>query len=123
MREIATVHAEPQQVTDSPVYRVNFWSQPPRGFGWPLDAYALVDARDVHEVIEWAEERAEGRKVEIFVEVDEEPDGLEADAMTLGRDTARTMARSWRRRASSAATDAFQSARDAIAVTSSVSQW
>lgn len=75
MREIATVHAEPQQVTDTPVYRVNFWQQPPPGFGWPLDAYALVDARDVHEVISWAEERSEGRKIEIFVEVDQEPEG------------------------------------------------
>lgn len=74
MREIPTVHAEPQQVTDAPVYRVNFWQQPPPGFGWPLDAYALVDARDVHEVLAWAEERSEGRKIEIFVEVDEEPE-------------------------------------------------
>lgn len=75
MRAIETVHAEPQKFTKFPVYRVHFWQQPPPGGGWPLDAYVLVGAQSITEVISWVEEHACGRQFEVFAEIDEEPEG------------------------------------------------
>lgn len=75
MREISTVHAEPRETIDSPTYRVNFWHRPAPGAGWNLDAYALTDADDITEVLRWVKEQARGRRVELFVEIDDEPEG------------------------------------------------
>jgi hypothetical protein len=71
MRAYETVHAEPNDSIDRPSYRVNFWS--PSGSTWGLDAWVLVEARDINEVLQWAEKQAEGRRFEVFVEMDEEP--------------------------------------------------
>ena len=75
MREIPTVHAEPRENIESPVYRVNFWQKPAAGRGWSLDAYALTDAEDITEVLRWVNENAHGRRVEVFAETDDEPEG------------------------------------------------
>ncbi|GAA1121623.1 hypothetical protein [Citricoccus alkalitolerans] len=75
MREIPTVHAEPRESVDSPLYRVNFWQKPARGRAWSLDAYALTDAKDVAEVLRWVDEHAHGRRVEVFAEMNDEPEG------------------------------------------------
>ena len=75
MDVVKTVHAEPRGFVGSPVYRVHFWQQPPPGYGWPLEAYVLTDAEDITEVLNWVEEHARGRRVEVFAELDEEPVG------------------------------------------------
>lgn len=74
MRAIETVHAEPRESVDSPCYRVNFWQT---GFGdaWALDAYALTEVEDITEVLRWVDEHAKGRLFEVFVEIDDEPEG------------------------------------------------
>ncbi|MCD1285735.1 MULTISPECIES: hypothetical protein [unclassified Brevibacterium] len=57
---------------DSPTYRVNFWER----YGnesWSLEAFVLSDAEDVREVLEWALEHANGRRIELFVEIEVEP--------------------------------------------------
>ena len=75
MRISETVHAENRCTLDSPFYRVNFWEQasPPRG--WMLDAYMLSEVDGVTEVYQWIEEKAHGRRFELFVEMQEEPLG------------------------------------------------
>lgn len=75
MRTIETVHAEPRESVNLPVYRVNFWQQPPPGAGWSLDAYVLTEVDDINEVLLWVDEHAHGRRVEVFAEMDEEPVG------------------------------------------------
>lgn len=74
MRLIETVHAEPRESIDSPVYRVNFWAGSTET-SWALDAFAVQEAADVAEVIAWANEQAGGRRFEIFVEMHEEREG------------------------------------------------
>ena len=44
------------------MYRVYFWSEGRRR----SDEYALTGARDVHEVLEWADANARGREIEIL---------------------------------------------------------
>lgn len=73
MRSIGTVHAEPSDSVESPVYRVNFWQQPGPGYAWNLDAYVLTEARDITEVLLWVNEQADGRPFEVFIEMAEEP--------------------------------------------------
>ena len=75
MRAIETVHAEPRDLVDSPGYRINFWQQSPHGNSWNLDAYALTEAKDISEVLHWVDDHAEGRRFEVFAEIDEEPMG------------------------------------------------
>lgn len=75
MYEIPTVHDEPRKSVDWPVYRVNFWQKPASGRAWSLDAYALTDADDITEVLRWVDEHACGRRVEVFAEMDDEPEG------------------------------------------------
>lgn len=74
MRAIETVHAEPRDQLDEPGYRVNFWQPTPQG-AWALDAYALLGAADVDEVLRWIEAKADGRRFELFAEVDTEAAG------------------------------------------------
>lgn len=38
-----------------------------------LEAFVVTDAADVTEVVRWAEESSDGRRVEIFAEMDHEP--------------------------------------------------
>ncbi|MBP3036920.1 hypothetical protein J2M53_11755 [Arthrobacter sp. zg-ZUI100] len=73
MRAYETDHAEPRESMDSPNYRVNFWVKPRPGYGWNLDAYVLTEAGDITEVLRWVEEHADGRRFEVFAEIDEEP--------------------------------------------------
>lgn len=75
MRHFETVHAEPKEFIKFPTYRVNFWQKPIAGGGWPLDAYVILGAGSVTEVISWVEKNARGRDFEIFAEMDEEPVG------------------------------------------------
>ncbi len=44
---------------DEPTYRATVWR--PLSNGWSASTYDITGARDVHEVIDWAEEEA-GRK-------------------------------------------------------------
>ena len=71
MRAYETVHAEPSALIEDPNYRVNFWS--PSGDTWSLDAWVLIGARDVNEVLQWVEKQAKGRQAEVFVEMAEDP--------------------------------------------------
>ena len=72
MHVSATVHAEPRDLLDSPNYRVNFWEQATPLRGWALDAYVLSEVKDITEVHQWIEENAHGRRLELFVEIDDE---------------------------------------------------
>lgn len=72
VRAHETVHAEPRQVRDHPTYRVNFWERPWPDTVWQLDAFALTEANDVAEAMQWAEDHARGRRFELFVEADDE---------------------------------------------------
>ncbi len=75
-RPIETVDSESQEAVDSPAYRVNFWERASPGRGWNLNAFALTDVENVTEVLSWVDGYARGRWVEIFVEMDEEPDAV-----------------------------------------------
>lgn len=75
MRVTETVHAEPRDSIDSTAYRVNFWQRPPAEQSWSLDAYVLTEVDDVTEVLRWVDEHANGRRVEVFAEMDWEPVG------------------------------------------------
>jgi hypothetical protein len=70
-----TVHAEPHQYIESPSFRVNFWSRQSLGHAWALDAFVLTEVADVTEVVQWADEHADGRRVEVFAEFPNEPVG------------------------------------------------
>lgn len=60
----------------SPTYRVYFWraAEAPSGTpghgGWSSDEWRLTGARDLHEVLEWADLRSAGRSYTLHVEVD-----------------------------------------------------
>lgn len=75
MRVFETIHAEPRETVYSPCYRVNYWQQPHPGIAWNLDAYALTGAKDITEVLRWADEHSNGRSFEVFAEIDDEPEG------------------------------------------------
>lgn len=87
-----TAHAEPDTVREAPVYRVHFWQRPSAEYAWNLDAYILIDAEDVTEVLRWIDLNSRGRRCELFVEVDDEPSGEVDEPRTsdlvrlLGRD-------------------------------------
>lgn len=72
MRADETVHSEGSCVDDSPTYRVNFWESSGRE-SWNLEAFVLSGARDLQEVLNWIESNENGRRVELFVELDDEP--------------------------------------------------
>ena len=61
---------------NDPVYRVHFWHrQSDRSMpGWVSDEWRLSNV-DVAEVLAWAEAQAEGRRVTIWVEHDNDRDG------------------------------------------------
>lgn len=67
-----TTFPNPRFFETRPVYRVNFWAPSPTG-AWNLDAFILSGAADMIEVLKWVESQRDGRKVEVFVEVDSEP--------------------------------------------------
>jgi hypothetical protein len=55
-------------------YQVEFWTklsdpEPPLAPLWQVEAIRLVDVQSIREVLAWADERAEGREVTIYVEV------------------------------------------------------
>ncbi|MCM3657552.1 hypothetical protein M3147_09845 [Agromyces mediolanus] len=75
MHAFKTVHAEPRDSVESPVFRVNFWQRNSPGAAWSLDAYVLTDIRDVNEVLRWVDLHADGRRFEVFAEMDPEPVG------------------------------------------------
>lgn len=74
MRVFGTVHAEPRESIESPGFRVNFWQRQSPEAAWSLEAFALTDVRDVREAIDWAEDHAQGRRFELFAEVDSQPE-------------------------------------------------
>lgn len=54
---------------DHPEYRVHFWhtTEENSGVGWASDEWRLSGV-DIHEVLTWAIERADGRYLTIWVE-------------------------------------------------------
>ncbi len=58
----------------TPEYQVDFWTHltdrlpdtPPELVGYKQDSYLVTDAKDVGEVIAWAEREAQGRIVVIY---------------------------------------------------------
>ena len=84
MRPIETVHSESREAVDSPAYRVNFWERASPEQGWNLDAFALTDVENVTEVLRWVDEHARGRRFEIFVEMEEEPEASFHTPRTTG---------------------------------------
>ena len=76
MQVTSTPHSEAHFCLDRPVYRVNFWSRVSADVGWNLEAFSISDAVDVHEVCAWAAQNAHGRRLEVFVESEDEPTGL-----------------------------------------------
>ena len=76
MQVTSTPHSEAHFCLDRPVYRVNFWSRVSADVGWNLEAFSISDAVDVHEVCAWAARNAHGRRLEVFVESEDEPTGL-----------------------------------------------
>jgi hypothetical protein len=55
---------------DQPAYRVTFWQQSssPSGAGWTSDEWRLTEA-DVHEVLAWVDDQANGRRVTVWVDL------------------------------------------------------
>jgi len=84
MRPIETVHSESREAVDSPAYRVNFWERALPERGWNLDAFALTEVENVTEVLRWVDEHARGRRFEIFVEMEEEPEASFHTPRTTG---------------------------------------
>lgn len=70
MRTDETVHSEGSCIDDSPTYRVNFWEGDGKA-GWNLQAFVLSETNSVQEVIDWVRMHENGRRVELFVEVDD----------------------------------------------------
>ncbi|MCT9819585.1 hypothetical protein N3K63_04710 [Microbacterium sp. W1N] len=75
MNAFPTVHAEPRFESDATTYRVNFWDRERPDHAWLLDAYVLVGATSVAEVMEWAHQNAAERTFEVFVELEADPVG------------------------------------------------
>jgi hypothetical protein len=71
MRAEPTVHSESDLRIEAPAFRVNFWERPHPNFGWNLDAWILLDAAGVSEVLSWIAENSAGRPYELFVETAE----------------------------------------------------
>ena len=87
MRIDETVHSGGSYIDDSPTYRVNFWEGDGK-LGWNLQAFVLSETSSVQEVIDWVRTHENGRRVELFVEVDDEAihafdDPREADLIRL----------------------------------------
>lgn len=84
VRVFDTVHAEPQSYSGAPSYRVHFWQRPSPQHAWNLDAHVLADVQDVTEALAWVEANARGRRLELFVETEEEPAGAIEAPRTTG---------------------------------------
>ncbi len=84
MHAFDTVHAEPRTSIDAPRYRVNFWQRMSEEGAWRLDAHVLEGADDISEALRWIDEQASGRRIELFVEVDEEAVGSFTDPRKCG---------------------------------------
>lgn len=61
------------------VYQVEFWTKlndpaPPLAPMWQVETTRLAGVRDVRDALAWADERAAGRNVTIYVEVNRGPD-------------------------------------------------
>lgn len=67
--------AEPAEPADAALtYQVEFWTKlndppPPLAPMWHVETTRLSGARDVREVLAWAEERVRGRNLTIYAEV------------------------------------------------------
>jgi hypothetical protein len=60
-------------------YQVEFWTKlndpgPPLAPLWSVEATRLTGVQNVREVLAWADKRAEGREVTVYVEVNRGPD-------------------------------------------------
>jgi hypothetical protein len=73
-----------RQEDDTPTYRVYFWLQPDPAWGAHSWEWRLRDARDVFEVIEWAEAERGERTYQLFVE-EPIPEGLGTKGVRLVR--------------------------------------
>jgi hypothetical protein len=68
--------AEPSDPTGpASTYQVEFWAKlndplPPFAPMWHVEATRLAGVCDVRDALDWADERAKGRHVTIYVEVD-----------------------------------------------------
>ena len=49
-----------------------------------MDAYAITDAVDITEVLRWVDENSDGRRFELFAEMDEQPEESFASPRTSG---------------------------------------
>ena len=49
-----------------------------------MDAYALAEAEDITEVLRWVNEQADGRRFEVFAEMNEQPLGSFQTPRTTG---------------------------------------
>lgn len=92
MRELPVDIAESRWVEDQPTYQVHFWTKlndpgPPFAPLWSKDAYRLAGVTDVHDVLEWAKARANGREIAIYAEVDRGHD--RGDVRLVGVDPTR----------------------------------
>ena len=63
-----------QWEVDVPTYRVYFFTRPESGGGWASSEFQLVDARDVREVLSWAESNSQGRTYIVYAVVDRAAD-------------------------------------------------
>ncbi|HEX7825720.1 MAG TPA: hypothetical protein VF477_12510 [Mycobacterium sp.] len=51
-------------INEHPLYRVDFWTGDSSSDEWRIEG-----AKDLHEVLDWATARAEGRSIVIYVEI------------------------------------------------------
>ncbi|MBG6054755.1 hypothetical protein IWX81_001145 [Salinibacterium sp. CAN_S4] len=84
MRATETVHAAPRDSIDLPAYRVNFWQRLSPEQAWNLNAYVLTEAENITELLRWVDEHAAGRRFEVFVEMNEEPERWFQSPRTTG---------------------------------------
>jgi len=67
----------------SPAYQVDFWTHlplespdtPPEQVGYKQDAYLLIGAADVAEVLAWADDNANGRIAVVYAVIPEQGHG------------------------------------------------
>ncbi len=61
------VFVQPVTVQEAPVFRVRLWRPPQaEGYGWLVDDWELSGG-DLDEVVDWAEQHAQGCPYELFV--------------------------------------------------------
>jgi hypothetical protein len=69
-------------------YRVRLWTPPPHeGYAWMVDEWEVRDAPSVAPVIHWAESKALGKPVEIFVKWFDRALSRDGELVTLPRMT------------------------------------